>query len=298
MANVFLETFLKDVLDRNKAGDNTAQLSGLSASLDEVSGHGKASHELLLALGQGAQDSHAREAVRLTQKHGADHPYVRAANDRSAALRGLMAHVDEATHHVGRLTENFDTHSMFHGYVYANTGGAVQDAVVELRLFSGSNNEHKPTGKFQAKTDERGYFRMELSQCADARNICECTGKPCETEEGQLPLPEKARSGCLCYAADMFRCFFARIMGREPSHRMAAKKTAGGGNDMRGGGELKSVTGQESAVDIQLDSRVYILDGEDNSKLLLTDSHPPQFSGQLVDGVFEFPSQFRIYTLP
>lgn len=266
-----------------------AAMSSMVGSLDELSDESASAFELQRALGRGAVRSQSAEVKRLTAKHGPSHPYVLAAMARADTIVGLSSTMGELTRQATHVMEDYGDKSVFHGYVFAGSGDPAPGLIVDLRL----SMQDKPgaaadssTRSFRATTDKEGYFRIALLQHEDRPN----DPKP-PIVRGRKAAAAQAEAASDSMIGNLFSAVrgvkdaaVQNIMGKPAAERVV----------------IDTGTGANAGTDnrqLSFRSEVRILDGKEKDKVLYTDPMPPEFTGNVTDGVVEIETQFRMYGL-
>lgn len=289
----------------------TAMLSGLVTSMDDLSESGTSAFAFQRALGYGALQEQTGEAKRLAAKHGADHPYVIAAQARSEAMRDLVASAGDLARHAGHFLETFHEDSMFHGYVYAADGEAASGVTVELRLALRQGAESLPASAirtFQTNTNTDGYFRMELAQHAGALSEAKSGTKIFKSAEATVATATE-KVGGLRRAFGALKEVTAKTLVLTPEELAAGERKKAQSemkteNVIYGAAPAASGT-KDSGTETRTESgravfrsEVRILDGKEKDKVLLQDLTPPEFLGMVTDGALVLKTQFKMYNLP
>jgi hypothetical protein len=266
----------------------TAMLAGLVAALDELSDEGDSAFELQRSLGRGAARSQSAEMKRLIAKHGADHPYVAAAQARIETLGNLTGDMGSLTRGARHLIDSFSELSVFHGYVLNKAGNAAPGMIVELRLAMrgdvGGSVPASAIRRYLASTDEEGYFRINLAQQEGAAN----TRKKATTK------PEQAASGTMSSLFGAMRNMKDMAV-QTLVHTTVDREAAAKAEPMRPKDDTAAAADDQHVTFV---SEARILDGREKGTVLYTDPAPPEFQGQVRNAILELRSQFRIYSLP
>ena len=140
--------------------DNIEEQPGLAAGITDAARELLAVAPRLLtlqrALSSGAASTQTREARRLEKKYGRDHVRVAAARERAAGMVTEGARIDSGVNLAGKFTEPLLTADLFAGYVVDAKGVAAAGHTVRLTART------KGAGKFSGKTDQDGYFRIDI----------------------------------------------------------------------------------------------------------------------------------------
>jgi hypothetical protein len=135
--------------------EQTAQQAGIADGLGQFAKLAPQVFALQQSLLAGIAQSQQREAKRLASLYADDDPRIARAIERASQVEQLHAQAQAQAAVVGHAVQTFQQDGLFHGYVHQPDGAPAVGYTVEVLMRSDKEAQ-------SAKTDEEGYFRIDL----------------------------------------------------------------------------------------------------------------------------------------